>query len=1494
MNIKNIFQKFHRSQFAIASGIITALAGFVVLLGWLFDSNTLKTLAMGGITVKANTAIAFMLAGLTLILLQRKELRKNLLIARILAGALTILGSLVILQYIFNINLGIDEFLFHETEDAFGTVIPGRLAPNAALNFILIGLLFLSLSYPKYERSLFNFSLLITTFIISIIGLLGYIFGIEMLTGIEAFTKMPLATSVIFIIFCTGIFLLMFGKNKYTALEYKLISGLTVAGVFIIFVSFTSVTSIRLLLSTTEKVEHTRKVQEELKNVLSEIHGFVANDRGFLISGNEKFLDDWYGADEKILQTVEKIRTLTKDNPRQQASVKLLDQLVKDRINFSKLLVSTYKTEGQAAALNLFSTLKGKEISDKIDRLITEMNGEEERLLLEHKEAVTNKASDSLLIILFNLFAQIILLAFIFVFVKRDVTGRRKAETELQKLNAELECRVNERTKELEKLNNLLEKTGELARVGGWEIDLRKNELIWSDMVRKIHEVEADYQPTLETGINFYAPESIPVISEAVRRAIEEGKPFDLELPFITAKNNRIWVRAIGQAQTDDGETVAVTGVFQDITESKKAVEDIKKANRVYAVLSNVNQMIVRVKDKQTLFNEACRIAVDDGKFNMAWIGMIDELTQKIIPVAAAGKAEEYIKTINIDLNDKVLGEGPTGRCIKSGVHYITNDIANDPEMVPWREAALKLGNQSSAAFPIKAFGKTIGAYNIYSDEINFFDEAEVKLLDEMAMDISFAVEFLETESRRKQAELEIIEAKKRFDNLVSSLNDVVWTASIDGSKIIDVNESVKALCGRTVEEFKANPKLWIEMIHPDERAIAEASGKELFEKGKAEAEYRIVKPDGTVVWLLDRKSLIYDETGKAVQMGGIAKDITQRKILERRKANQNEILDSIIKGKPLPDILELIVKSVEEEDPTSICSILLLDEEGKHLQIGAAPNLPDFYNQAIDGIEIGEHVGSCGAAAYSKKRVIAEDLLTHPNWIEYRELVQKANLRSCWSEPILDESGNVLGTFAIYHHIPKSPGDNEIELLKSVVALASLAITRKRDEEKIRNMNAELELKVEERTRQLAEINEKLFEEIEERKKIEEELKKAKAEAERANLAKSEFLSRMSHELRTPMNAILGFAQLMDMEELTPSQKKGVAQILKSGKHLLDLINEVLDLAKIEAGKQTVSLEPVNVSEIITQAVDIVSKIAEEKEITIKPNLESAKNIFVKADRQRLLQVLLNLLNNAIKYNRKGGVVSMEYGEWSKEYGERSKEYGEGSKEKGVRISVIDTGVGISKENIEKLFIPFERLGAELKAVEGTGLGLTISKKFIELMNGSIGIESEVGKGSIFWIELPLAEGQIERHERINEDSKREIVSTNLSGTILYVEDNISNIKLVEEILQTQRPGIKLITEMFGKQAVGIAEDYKPDLILLDLDLPDIDGGKVLEQLLANEKTKEIPVVILSADAMSSRIDKLIKIGAKEYLIKPVDVVEFLKVVDGFLSREWEVGSKE
>jgi len=1269
--IKNMKLKSEQITISSAAGIIATLAGLTVLAGWQTDSEMLKTFALGGVTMKANAAISFVLAGLALILLQRKERRKNLLTARLMAGAITILGSLVILQYIFNINLGIDGLLFREAENTFGTANPGRMAPNTALNFMLLGILLFALSLPTYIRSLLNTFLLICIFTISTMGFTGYIFGLKELTGLEAYTRMPLGAVISFLILCTGIYFLMLHEKKYTALEHKLLSGVTVASILILFSSLTAVTSINSLVSANERVEQTKLLKEELANVSSEIYGFVANDRGFLLSGNENFLADWYGADSRIYQAVENILTLTQDNPQQQTSVQLLDQLAEERINFSKLLVSTYKTEGRAAAISLFSSLQGKGISDKIDALIKEMIDEEEIHLLERTEAEKDKATNTLLIILFNLFIQIILLALIFLFVKKDVAGRRKAEAALQKLNEGLEDKIKERTAAIiqseKKYRDLVENT----LVGVFSSNLMGEILFVNQAITNILEAESTEELKSMASIILYKN---PEDRNSFLQLLKENKSVaNFETELITRKGNTI--TTLISARRED-ETL--TGMLLDITE-------------------------------------------------------------------------------------------------------------------------------------------------------------------------------------RRRAEIEAKEANARFNNLMASLNDVVWTASADGSQIIDISKSFETVHGRTVEEFKSNPKLWLEMAHPDDLAIAEASFKELLEKGKAESEYRIVRPDGTIVWLLDRKSLIYDETGKVVQMGGIAKDITLRKILERRKDKQNEILEAISKGKTLPNTLELIVKSVEEEDPSSICSILLLDEDGKHLRHGAAPNLPDFYNQTIDGLEIGEHVGSCGAAAYSKKRVIVEDVLNHPNWIPYIELAQKANLRSCWSEPILDAEGNVLGTFAIYHRAPKAPFNEEIELLKSVVHFASLAITNKRAEEKIRNINAELEIKVEERTEQLTEINEQLT--------------ATKLEAERANLAKSEFLSRMSHELRTPMNSILGFAQLMQMGELAPAHKKSVAQILKSGKHLLTLINEVLDLSRIEAGKLSISFEPVSICNLVSETLDIVQPLANSRNISSELINHFNEELFVRADNQKLRQVLLNLVNNAVKYNRDGGSVKVEC----------SKEKGE-EKEYGVRISVVDTGNGIAPEELHKLFNPFQRIGAEVSAIEGTGLGLAVAKKLIEAMHGKVGVESNVGVGSTFWIELPQAEGQIEHHERLSEKLITTEEKSAVTGTLLYIEDNLSNIQLVEQILEIHRPSIRLITEMYGKNTVKLATDYNPNLILLDLDLPDIHGSEVLKRLQEDKQTNTIPVVILSADAMSHQIEKLMNAGAKNYLTKPLDVVEFLKVVDEFL----------
>ena len=396
----------------------------------------------------------------------------------------------------------------------------------------------------------------------------------------------------------------------------------------------------------------------------------------------------------------------------------------------------------------------------------------------------------------------------------------------------------------------------------------------------------------------------------------------------------------------------------------------------------------------------------------------------------------------------------------------------------------------------------------------------------------------------------------------------------------------------------------------------------------------------------------------------------------------------------------------------------------------------------------------------------------------------------------------------------------------------------------------------------------------ITERKIAEEETKIARLEAEKANIAKSEFLSRMSHELRTPMNSILGFAQILELGELTASQKRGVGHILNSGKHLLELINEVLDISRIESGSLSLSLEPVQIDGIIKEMIDVFQPHTVEKQLSFKYKDSPTNLLYINSDRQRLKQVLLNLINNAIKYNRYEGAIEIKTELLTKK----------NTKIKNIRILISDNGIGISSENIQKLFVPFERIGAEKTEIEGTGLGLSVVKKLVEAMGGSIGVESVPGEGSTFWIELPSIEGMIEDNFIYETSLNSDQINLDKKGTILYIEDNKPNIALVEQILSSQRPGVNLVSNAYGKNTVKLAIEHKPDVILLDLNLPDIHGSEVIELLKKNETTRNIPVVILTADAMSMQHNKLLKAGAKSYLTKPLDVIAFLNEIDKWM----------
>lgn len=383
--------------------------------------------------------------------------------------------------------------------------------------------------------------------------------------------------------------------------------------------------------------------------------------------------------------------------------------------------------------------------------------------------------------------------------------------------------------------------------------------------------------------------------------------------------------------------------------------------------------------------------------------------------------------------------------------------------------------------------------------------------------------------------------------------------------------------------------------------------------------------------------------------------------------------------------------------------------------------------------------------------------------------------------------------------------------------------------------------------------------------------LESAKSIAEKANLAKSDFLSSMSHELRSPLNAILGFAQLIESGSppLTPRQKSNIDQILLAGWYLLDLINEILDLALIESGKLLLSLEPMSFNEVMSDCQAMIEPQAQKSGIHLTfPQFDSP--YFVKADRTRVKQILINLLSNSIKYNRADGTVVVNY---SANTADR------------IRISITDTGEGLSVENLAQLFQPFNRLGREAGTEEGTGIGLVVSKRLVELMGGAIGAESTVGKGSVFWIELILTDApQI----TLDDDQSLAIVPANISAemplrTLLYVEDNPANLLLVESLLE-RRPDIHLLSAQDGLRGIEVARASLPDVILMDINLPGISGIHALEILRKDLTTAHIPVIALSANAMPRDIVRGLEVGFFRYLTKPIKLNEFLDTLDAAL----------
>ena len=657
------------------------------------------------------------------------------------------------------------------------------------------------------------------------------------------------------------------------------------------------------------------------------------------------------------------------------------------------------------------------------------------------------------------------------------------------------------------------------------------------------------------------------------------------------------------------------------------------------------------------------------------------------------------------------------------------------------------------------------------------------------------------------------------FQRLVENSSDFVMIVD-DTAAITYVGPSCTEVLGHTPEEMLGNrPDA---LVHPDDVPQVMRDFAWIVEHpGESYTSiFRIRHRDGHYVVLEGRgRTLAPDSAREGIIAFG--RDVTAREQAEadlrRQRAYFEDILNSIDAG------------------------VAVFDADGRHEYVSPAAMPDPAVRRWVIGTTLAEYAERRGLppqVVAPRARSIAEAIRTRtPNEFEQEIVRPDGSVRVMLRRllPVLDEAGAVARLIGY-----------------------SVDITdRKRAEEALQGATADAE-----RARAEAE-------------RARHEAERAREEAERANLAKSDFLSRMSHELRTPMNSILGFAQLLGRGELGAAQARSVQHILKAGRHLLHLINEVLEIARIEAGREDFSLEPVALAPLLQEALGLVRPLAQQHHVELREGAGPAE-AFVHADRQRLVQVLLNLLSNAIKYNRPGGHVHLGC--------ERAG--GDGA----WVIRVEDAGHGIPPARVAELFTPFARLGAEQTEVEGTGLGLALSKRLCEAMGGALALERSGSSGSVFRVTLRGAEGVGVGVGGATATPTSTPAAPSGGGeaaraaTLLYVEDNLANVALLESILAA-RPEWRLVPALRGELGVALAREHRPDLVLLDLHLPDIPGEEVLRRLRADGRTARVPVVVVSADATAAALERLQGAGADAYLTKPLDVDELLATVARFLA---------
>ncbi|CAH1387252.1 response regulator [Candidatus Nitrotoga sp. M5] len=707
-------------------------------------------------------------------------------------------------------------------------------------------------------------------------------------------------------------------------------------------------------------------------------------------------------------------------------------------------------------------------------------------------------------------------------------------------------------------------------------------------------------------------------------------------------------------------------------------------------------------------------------------------------------------------------------------------------------------------------------------------------------------------EAQNMQRSQALYISEQRLLLAMRGANVGLWDWNLDTDEVY-YSPLWKSMLGYGESELEDTLDTWAALVSLDDRewVLDKVHNYITGRTDSFEVEMRMNHKLGHEVYVLSRAFVVrHDSDQKPAHLVGTHFDLSERKKAESFDEKHTNILEMIATGRPASNIYDAIALMYEERHSGLRCSMLEL--HGNKLMHGGAPSLPKVYCDALNGLEYGSNVGSCGTSTFTGKRVLVENIEMDQKWEKIKHLALPHGMRCCWSEPIKNSSGTVLGAFGMYYNHIALPNQKELVDLESAARLAGIIMERVLSEKELNHYRKNLEELVATRTL---------------------ELEEAKREAENANQAKGLFLANMSHEIRTPMNAIIGMTHLALEADLTKTQENYVSKANQSAKNLLGIINNILDFSKIEAGKLDFEEADFQINDVIDNVINIVKLEAQKNAIQIEAEVNQDVPLNIRGDSFRVSQVLTNLVINAVKFSKPGERVLVNIA---------LKDDIESSIV--LHFSVSDSGIGLTGEQQQKLFQPFSQAdNSTTRLYGGTGLGLAISKKITEEMGGEIWADSEANIGSTFHFTVHLkkciGDAPVRESVYIDDEANAFTIANRLRGAkLLLVDDNAINRELAKVLLMEK--GAIIETACNGEEALEILDRQLFDCVLMDCQMPVMDGYETTLKIRHHKKFNDLPVVAMTANAMKGEREKVLAVGMNDHIAKPFEPDVMFKTI--------------